>query len=193
MEKRNIKNLRIIRILLSNPEGTLTKYRIAKSAECSVPWVIEFLRKLEEKKLVKKTKVLDTDGLIDYYIQAMPKIKHFDFYAQEPVNLLKKIKLQYALTTYIAENYVSHHLFPSRYDIYIKEEDVERWKEAILKNGMLGKGNFRLMLAYDEKIFAESASMKGINVVSLPTLMIDLKKEGGVCVEAYQLLRKTNV
>ena len=55
MKARNIKNLRIVRVLLSNPKDNLTKYKVAKLADCSIPWVIEFLRKLEQKKLVKKT------------------------------------------------------------------------------------------------------------------------------------------
>ena len=53
MVSRNIKNLRIIKILLGNPKGNLTKYKIAKLANCSKPWVIEFLRKLENKELIK--------------------------------------------------------------------------------------------------------------------------------------------
>ena len=39
----------------------------------------------------------------------------------------------------------------------------------------------------------KSIDINGLKIVSLPTLMIDLKKEGGVCMEAYSLLRKTNV
>lgn len=179
--------------MLTNPDGKLTKYKIAKTAGCSIPWVIEFLRKLESKKLVKKTKVLCEDKLIDYYIQTMPKQKYFDFYIQNPEIFLKKARRDYALTTYIAENNVTHHLFPSRYDLYIHEKELKKWKELILKNGMLGKGNFRLLLAYDDKMFDELTIINGLNIVSLPTLMIDLKKEGGVCLEAYNILRKSNV
>lgn len=191
--KRNTKNLRIIRILLSNPDGLLTKYKLAKTAGCSVPWVIEFLRKLESEKSVKNTKVLNEDKLIDYYIRTMPKVKYFDFYIQNPESFLKKTKMNYALTTYIAENMVTHHLFPSRYDLYINEKELKKWKELISKNGMFGKGNIRLLLAYDDQLLKESKRIKGLKIVSLPLLMIDLKKEGGVCIEAYNLMRKSNV
>lgn len=193
MKPRNIKSLRIIRALLHASNGSLTKYRIAKLAECSVPWVIEFLRKLEEKRLVKKTKVLNTDKMIEWYLETMPKIKHFDFFVQDPLTFLKQSKLEYALTTYAAENFVSRHLFPSRYDIYIKAEDFDKWKSIILEKGLLGRGNSRLNIAKDELVFKEAKEIKGVKVVSMPQLLIDLKREGGVCIEAYNILVKRNV
>src|SRR3989338_415831 len=193
MKKRNIKNLRIMRLLLGNPEGNLTKYRIAKLAGCSKPWVIEFLRKLEERKIVKKAKVLNFDKLVDYCIEIMPKMKHFEFFAQEPLKLLKESKLDYALTTYGAENFTSRHLFLSRYDVYIKEEALDKWKSLIIREGLLGKGNLRLIIVKDHMIFKEAQEIKGIRVVSMPQLLIDLKIEGGVCMEAYNILVKRNV
>ena len=188
MGSRNIKNLRIIRILLNKPDGSLTKYRIAKLAGSSIPCVIEFLRKLESKKLLEKTKVLAFDGLVDYYLGIMPKMKHFEFFVQEPLKLLKKPKLDYALTTYGAENFTSRILFLSRYDAYIRKEDADKWKSLILKSGLLGKGNVRLILSNDNEVFKEAGEIKGIKIVSMPQLLIDLKREGGVCMEAYNLL-----
>ena len=193
MKRRNIKNLRIIRILLTNPDGTLTKYRIAKQAESSTPWVIEFLRKLEGQKLVRKTKVLDFNKLVDYCIEIMPKIKYSEFFVQEPLKLLNESRLDYALTTYGAENFTSRHLFLSRYDVYIKEEDFDKWKSLIIREGLLGKGNLRLILANDHAIFREAKDIKGIKIVSMPQLLIDLKREGGVCMEAYNMLVNRNV
>ena len=56
---RGIKRERIIRILLI--EKQITKYRLAKLAKCSFPWVHEFLKLLEKKKLVKITKVINKE------------------------------------------------------------------------------------------------------------------------------------
>jgi len=187
---RNIKNIRIIKALLDNPAGMLSKYRLAKLSGSSIPWAIEFLKKLEEKKLIKNTKVLDYDGLVDYAIEAMPKQKYVEFFVRGPEQFLKTTKLEYALTTYVAENYLYHHLFPSRYDLYIKKDELERWKAFILKNGLFGKGNLRLILAADEALLKEAQTIKGLKFVSTPQLMIDLKKEGGVCMEGYTLIRK---
>ena len=180
-------------MLLDHPEGSLTKYKIAKLAECAKPWVIEFLRKLEEKKIVRKTTVLDFSKLVDYYIEIMPKMKYFEFFVQEPLKLLKESKLDYALTTYGAENFTSRHLFLSRFDLYIKEEDIDKWKSLIIKKGLLGKGNLRLILAHDHAIFEEAKEIKGIRIVSMPQLLIDLKGEGGVCIEAYNILVQRHV
>jgi len=190
---RNIKNVRILKVLLANPKGSLSKYMIAKMAECSKPWVIEFISSLEKKQLVRKTRVLDFDALVDYCIDIIPKLKYFDFYVQDPISFLKKSKMNYALTTYGAENYTSHHLFPSRYDAYIKEEDLNNWKSLIIKNGLLGKGNLRLIAAKDEKIIKEANLINGVSIVSIPQLLIDLKREGGVCMEAYNILVKRYV
>jgi len=193
MERRNIKNLRIIKVLLGNPNRNLTKYEIAKRAGCTKPWVIQFLRKLEGKKLVRKTKVLKFDELIDHYIEILPKLKYFDFFVQDPISFLKKSKLDYVLTTYAAENYISHTLLPSRYDVYIEENDFNKWKSLILKNGLLGKGNLRIIIPNDKFILKEKQVIKGINIVSMPQLLIDLKREGGVCLEAYNILVKKYV
>ena len=56
MPRNNVKTRRIILELLHNPDGSLTKYRIAKGTETNISWVIHFLKKLEQKKLVKNTK-----------------------------------------------------------------------------------------------------------------------------------------
>jgi hypothetical protein len=93
------------------------------------------------------------------------------------------------LTTYQAENLVQNYLFPSRVDIYIKESDWEQWHDILSKKGLVGKGNVRLILS-DEHVFYNSFEKDGLKVVSMPQLIIDLMNEGGVCVEAAELLIK---
>lgn len=186
---RNVKNLRIIRVLLGRPNGGLTKYELAKRAGCSKSWVIEFLKKIEAKHLARGTGVLDFDGLVDYYIKIAPGNVYFDFFVQDPTRFLRESGLDYALTTYGAENYVGHHLFPSRYDVYVKRGDVDKWKALVVSGGgLFGKGNLRLIMANDEAVFGETINVSGIDVASMPQLLIDLRREGGVCMEAYNLL-----
>ncbi len=182
-----------MRILLNKPDGSITKYAIAKMAECSAPWVIEFLRNLEGKHLVEKTKILDFEKLVDYYISIMQKIKHFDYFVQNPLEFLKSSGLKYAITTYAGENYFTHQLFPTRYDVYIDEKDIDTWKNLIMANGLLGGGNLRLLVSYDLKIIEDSTKIKGISVVSKSVLLIDLRAEGGVCMESYHLMVSENV
>lgn len=187
MKKRGRLRERIIRILLNEPEGILTKYRVAKVAECSFSWVHEFLGKLEAMGFVDKTKVIDYTGLIDYWcsVKLIPNKK--EYMHKDPLGLLKRVGLQYALTTYQAENFVQHYLFPSRIDLYILEKDMGQWHEFISEEGLVGKGNLRLLLV-DDHVFYGSFEQSGLNIVSLPQLIVDLFEEGGVCVEAAEKL-----
>ncbi len=190
--KRNIKNLRIISVLLSYPDGSLTKYRLAKLAECTKPWVISFLRKLEKENIVKFTKVLDHDKLIDYYHSIAKKQNYASYDLKDPANFLKDSKMQYALTTYVADNLTNKNLFPARYDVYIKKEDFERWKFTIMKEkGLIGGGNLRLIISDDDFIFSSSQEKQGLSLVSDAKLLIDLKdSKDEPCKEAYMIIRR---
>lgn len=169
------------------PEGSLTKYKLAKKAESSFPWAHEFLNKLEDRKLVKGTKVTDYAGLINYWLQVKTKSEKKEYMHKDPINLIKKLKLPYALTTYQAENLVQHYLFPSRTDIYIKTEDAKEWHAQLTVEGLVGKGNVRLLIT-DPHVLYGSLRRQGLTVVSIPQLIIDLLEEGGVCTEAAEKL-----
>lgn len=180
---------RILRILINNPSGDISKYRIAKLADCSYPWVREFFLKLTKMNLVKDTEVLDYPGLLNYWQSHRIKCKHREYMIKDPLKTLKNTSLSYALTTYQAENLVQNYLFPSRVDVYIRESDWGQWHDILSKNGLVGKGNVRLLLS-DEHVFYNSFEKDGLKLVSIPQLIIDLMNEGGVCVEAAELLTK---
>ncbi len=186
---RGAKRERILRVLLESKE-TLSKNEISKRAECSRQWVILFLKELEKKGLVKKAVPTTKKVLLDYWVSISKKPKNFRSYmVQEPLLLLKESKLDYALTTYQAENIIQHFLFPSRIDIYIKEHDLESWHNLIMKKGMYGKGNFRIIIE-DNHIMYKKRVIDGLSIVCLPQLIVDLFKEGGPCEEAAQMLVK---
>lgn len=187
MKQRGTLREHIIRVLLNEPTGGLTMYRIAKEAECTFPWVHEFLQKLQTKGLVEKTTVKDYTGLVKYWLEVKTKPEKTEYMHKNPLSLLTKSGLQYALTTYQAENLVQHLLFPSRTDIYIKPEDKDQWHQLITKEGLIGKGNLRL-LATDNHVFYHSIEQRELKIVSLPQLIVDLLEEGGVCTEAAQKL-----
>jgi predicted transcriptional regulator len=187
MKQRGTIRERVIRILLNEPKGTLTMYRISKEAKCSFSWVHEFLRKLETKGLVNKTKVKDYTGLVKYWLNVKTKADKKEYMHRDPINLLKRTKLQYALTTYQAENLVQHYLFPSRIDLYVRGEDAAQWHELITKEGLVGKGNLRLLMT-DDQVFFGSFQRGGLSTVSVPQLIVDLFEEGSVCVAAAEKL-----
>ncbi len=186
------KRERIIRVLLNEPNGNLTKYRIAKLSDCSTSWTIEYLQILQKKRLVKGTKVVNIKNLIELWESISRKTKHYDFFVNSPSKFLKKIDMEYALTTYFAENLLNHYLFPSRADLYVIKEDLPKWKNIIVKKGLVGKGNLRL-LVYDPHVLYKKSKIKGLWVASTPQVLLDLKKEGGVCKEAYDIMVKKYV
>lgn len=184
------KRERILRILLKHPEGSLSFYRIAKEARCSHVWVIDFLKTLEKKGLVEKTKIVDVEGIFSYWMHISGYPLYREYNMQNPVDLLKRVKLKYALTTYYAESLTQHYLFPSRVDIYIKEEDVQNWHKTLTEHGLVGKGNFRILMD-DEHVFYSNIRREGLRLVSVPQLILDLLREGGVASEAaYMLMRR---
>ncbi len=193
MPVRNTYKLRIIRALLDRPDGSLTRYRLAKRAGCTASWAVQLIQQLEEEGLLKGTRVKKFDELVGLHIRISAKQSYREYYVKDPLAFLQKSTLPYALTTYAAENLVSGHLFPTRHDMYIRRKDFEKWKERIIKDGLLGKGNLRLCFPEDERVIEEGTTVRGIRVVSLAQLLIDLKREGGVCAEAYEMLRDEHV
>ncbi len=187
MKNKGALREHIIRTLLVEPSGTLTKYKLAKMAEASFPWTHEFLNKLQAQKLVKGTEVTDYAGLINYWLQIKTKSEKRDYMHKNPLDLIQTSKLPYALTTYQAENLVQHYLFPSRIDLYIKKEDIDKWHKELTDEGLVGKGNLRLLIA-DEHVFYGAFKRQNLTVVSIPQLIVDLLQEGGVCTEAAEKL-----
>ena len=186
---RGDKRERILRVLLNSKEP-LSKNELSKRAECTRQWVILFIKELKKKKLVKRTKIIDRHKLLNHWLSISKKPKKYRVYmVKEPLNLLKKTKLDYAITTYQAENLVQHYLFPSRTDLYVKEEDLDKWHTLMTKNGLYGKGNVRVIVT-DEHVMFGRKKISGLFIVSTPQLIIDLIKEGGPCREAADMLMK---
>ncbi|MCL2288057.1 MAG: hypothetical protein FWC33_02595 [Candidatus Bathyarchaeota archaeon] len=187
MKNRGSHRERIIRTLIVEPNGTLTKYKLAKKAETSFPWTHEFLNKLQTQNLTKGTQVTNYLGLINYWLQIKTKPEKREYMHKNALDLIQTSKLSYALTTYQAENLVQHYLFPSRIDLYVKREDMVKWHEEVTTEGLVGKGNLRLLIA-DEHVFYGAFKRQNLMVVSIPQLIVDLLQEGGVCTEAAEKL-----
>ncbi|RNJ80738.1 MAG: hypothetical protein D9C04_00140 [Nitrosopumilus sp. B06] len=184
--RTNIKG-RIARIILNDPHGTHTKYRIAKLAECSYPWTHGLLGELEDKGIMDNTRVLDFRALMSWWRKYQSPSTYRSYMVRDPLKLLKDADLQYVLTTYLAENLIQNYLFPSRTDIYIRHSDRVKWHELIIRDGLVGKGNFRICLG-DEHVFYNSQRVDGFELVSTPQLIMNLYEEGSVCVEAADML-----
>lgn len=187
MKKRGTIRERVLRILLNNPSGNLTKYRMAKEAGGTYPWVHDFLKELEQDRLVEGTAVRDYKELISRWQRWRLEPETREYMLRKPLAVFGKVDLPYALTTYQAENLVQNYLFPSRIDFYIKRPDLGRWHGALKAEGLVGKGNARVLIT-DEQVFYNASERGGFRVVSIPQLIVDLLAEGGVCVEAAEML-----
>jgi len=192
MGRRNVKNIRIVKRLLERPDGGWTKYGLAKAAGCSRQWVIELLGKLEHTGLVQGTKVNDIMAMARYGADASPEpLKIVDCLHREPLKLLKTAGEEYAVTTTYAEYEVTRQLFRTRCDAYVTAEALGKLWNRILKEGLVGGGNMRLILPVDCQIVKDARTLKGIRIVSPGQLMIDLVREGGASAQgAEEMVRR---
>lgn len=181
------KRERILRVLLTHSDGSLYQFLISKEAGCSQPWTHSFLKRLEKMNLIKKDKILDIQGLFNYWLEINQYPLYREYNIQNPLDLLKKTTLKYALTSYYAESLVQKYLFPSRVEIYIDENEALKWHMLLSENGLVGKGNFRLFLE-DNHVFYHNIKKEGLNIVSIPQLILDLLREKGVAEEAGKML-----
>lgn len=191
--RRGVKTDRLFRILLNNPQGNLTKYRISVLARTEQIQVTLLLRQLESKKLVRDTKVIDYKGVIMEWAKREVKFPTQRFMLKSILDVLRQANLQYALTAYQAESLVNGYLFPTRTDLYVHFSDFDRWHDTLVNSGaMVGGGNVTLRL-YDDGVFYNSFKTNdGYSIVSIPQLIVDLVREGGVAVQAAEMLIKKN-
>ena len=185
------KRERILQILLENPEGMLTAYAIHKKAECSQPWALTYLKKLGRMNLIKNTRVLDVYKLYEHWLQIRTPPEYREYHLKkDPLSSIKQSTLPYALTTYRADNIMNQYLFPTRTDVYILPSDLDGWHSYLTSQGLVGKGNTRILLA-DPYIIQHSLTKHGYSLVSTSQLICDLLMEGGVAEEAaHRLIRK---
>lgn len=182
------KRERILRILLDNPKGNLTAYAIHIKAECSQPWALKYLKKLESMDLIKNTKVIDVYALYEYWLKTRSPIKYREYHLKkDPLLIIKNSGLSYALTTYQADRIIHNYLFPTRTDFYVLQEDVDSWHKCLLSNGLVGKGNTRIIIA-DPHLIKNSLKKRGFYLVSQSQLICDLLIEGGVAKDAATIL-----
>jgi len=185
--KRGRVRERLLRVLLTEPDGGLSKYRLSKNANASFPWTHEFLGKLEADGYVEDTRILDFEGVIKYWMDVMHGPDSREYLIQRPLRLLCDSDLSYVLTTYQAENLIQGYLFPSRIDLYVRGEEREDWHRLLSGDGLVGKGNVRVLFD-DDHVFYGARETKGRWTVSVPHLIVDLLMAGGVCAEAAEFL-----
>lgn len=186
-EKRGHIRERVLRVLLNHPNGELTQYKLAKLADGAFSWVHDTLKGLEKRKLIEGTTVRKYKELFLLWKDWKIMPKNREYMVRDPLDMLSKIEMKYALTTYSAENLVQGYLFPSRVDFYIDPKDLKKWHDILSEKGLVGKGNVRILMT-DKHVFYNSFVKNGLTLVSMPQLIVDLLTEGLVSVEAAEKL-----
>ena len=187
---RGIITDRIFRILLSHPEGTLTAYKISKLARAHQYQVSLLLRRFEDSNLVRGTSVTNYGALLNKWTRLGIKFQSQSYMLTNEMEILRNARLPYALTTYRAESLVNHYLFPTRTDLYISSKDVTAWHNLLVgEHALVGGGNVKLRW-YDDDVFYNSFVVDGYRMVSMPQLIADLMKAGGVAVQAAEMMIK---
>jgi len=185
--ERGFNKERIIRVLLNHSKEDLTKYRLAQLSEASESWTRQYTEKLENKDLIRGTTVIKPGELYHEWLETRIEPNQLQVSIQQPMELLEETELDYALTTYQAENLHQGFLFTSTTDFYISPDQIEDWLEIIEDKGLLGGGNTRLQVL-DHHVFYNTQYRDGFATVSIPQLILDLLTEGGPCREAAEKL-----
>jgi hypothetical protein len=185
--ERGFNKERIIRVLLNHTGDDLTKYRVAQLSEASEPWTRQYTEKLEEQGLVEGTEVVTPVGLYQAWLDQRIEPNQLEVSLQQPMDLIAETDLQYALSTYQAENLHQGFLFTSTTDFYIAPEEIDHWLSVVEEKGLLGGGNTRIRVL-DDHVFYNQQAVDGFSTVSIPQQILDLLAEGGPCEEAAEKL-----
>ena len=185
--ERGFNKERIIRVLLNHTGDDLTKYRLAQLSETSEPWTRQYTEQLEEQGLVDGTDVVAPAELYEVWLEQRIEPNRLQVSLQQPMDLLAATDLEYALTTYQAENLHQGLLFTSTTDFYITSAEIDDWLAVVEEKGLLGGGNTRIRVL-DDHVFYNQQVVDGFSTVSIPQLILDLLAEGGPCEQAAEKL-----
>ena len=195
MQDKNIfqyfgsKQERVYRVLLSRKIQKPSGYKIAKLAGVSYPYVHTLLGDLERGGMLKDRQVAEIKKLFNYWANHRGPNYLREYNIQNPKEIFKKAKMEYAFTGYFAENLVGGYLFPRYYELYIRDYEFEKWDKYLSGSGYLGKGNVKILCS-DHHVFFEKHHVDDWPVVSTQQLIVDLIREGAECGEAGECLMK---
>lgn len=189
--ERGFTRERLLRILLSQPGGDLTKRTLAEKAETSDAWAAKFTNQLEDQGLIEGTAVRDPRGLYEYWRDKRVPPSSVTVSLQSPIERIREADLTHAFTTYQAENAHQGFLFASHTALYVHPDQTEEWVSLIEEQGLIGGGNTEFRVT-DRHVFYHATTVNGLRAVCVPQLIVDLLDEGGPCVEAAERLIETN-
>lgn len=188
--ERGFKKERLHRVLCNHTTDDLSTYEVAKCADVSQSWGYDYIDQLEAAGLVDETRVVDPTALYEHWQETRIPPNDLSVSLQQPRDQLQETGLEYALTTYEAENIHQGFLFVSETALYVNPDDIEQWLGFIEERGLIGGGNTEFRVT-DEHVFYNAQTIDGVRTVSIPQLIVDLLDEDGPAVEAAHRLIET--
>jgi hypothetical protein len=189
--ERGYKKERLHRVLLNHPAGELSRYEITQRADVSKGWAYDYFDRLESKGFLQESTVTDPEGLYHHWLETRIEPNAVRVSFQQPLTQIREAGLEYALTTYEAEQVHQGFLFGSSTDLYVQEDEIPTWLDIIEENGLIGGGNTEFR-ATDAHVFYNAQTINDVTTVSLPQLIVDLLDEDGPAVEAANRLIETH-
>jgi hypothetical protein len=185
--ERGYKKERLHRVILNHPDGTLSRYKIMQRAKVSKGWAYDYFDQLESKGFIRESTVTDPEGLYHHWLETRIEPNAVRVSFQQPLTQIREADLNYAITTYEAEQVHQGFLFSSSTDLYVREEDIPTWLDIIEEKGLIGGGNTEFR-ATDEHVFYNAQTIDDVTTVSIPQLIVDLLDEDGPAAEAANRL-----
>ena len=186
--ERGFKKERMLRLILNHPNGEFRKPELAEMVNASQGWVYSFTNGLEKQGYLEGTRVVECRPLYEEWLNTRIEPNALSVSFQQPMHFLEEeTQLEYALTTYQAENLVQGFLFASKTEFYIRPGQIHDWITIVEEEGLLGGGNTRIRVT-DDHVFYNSQQRGSHSIVSTPQLIVDLLDEGGPCEEAAEKL-----
>jgi len=193
----------IIRVLLNERDKKLKVRELANKAKVSLGMTVKIVNALEscghlEKK--RGIRVISWEKLLkswSYTVSTEENEKMEFLAAERPQYIIKKIssllrKENYAFTLFSATEIVYPYVAPDKVHLYILKNEKKKISEILVKEGIMPaeKGNIICYLV-DEKQFYGGKEVRGVKVISLPQLYVDLLSYGGRGEEAAEQILKS--
>ncbi len=199
----------IIRVLLNERQKKLRLRELAGKAQVSLGMTAKVVETLVSCGHLKKkagARVVSWEKLLQAWsgTVSVKENEKIEFLAAErPQYLIKKIssllrKETYALTLFSATEIAAPYVAPDTVHLYILKGREKQISNIFVKQGIMPaeKGNIKCYIV-DDNYFYGSQEIRGVKIISLPQLYIDLISYGGRGDEAAEnvlsLMRKKNV
>jgi len=192
----------IIRVLLNEKDKKLNLRELAGKAKVSLGMTVKIVGALEASGHLEKkrgVKVISWEKLLRAwsYTVSIKENKKIEFLAAErPQYLIKKIsdllrRETYAFTLFSATEIIAPYVAPDKTHLYILKDGEKEISEIFLKRGIMHaeQGNIICYLV-DQNHFYGWKEVRGVKIISLPQLYVDLVSYDGRSQESAEMVLK---